>query len=72
VTGCWRKLDNELHNFYCSPNTIKMKSRLMMGRACRAHWKKRNAIILVGKPEEKSLLDRLTIRPGLARTVLGF
>jgi hypothetical protein len=30
VTGCWRKLHEELHNFYSSPSIIRMfKSRKM-------------------------------------------
>jgi hypothetical protein len=40
VAGGWRKLHNEeLHNFYSSPNIIRMiKSRRMRwARACSAH-----------------------------------
>jgi hypothetical protein len=62
VTADWRKLhDEELHNLYSSPNTIRMiKSRRM-----RWAWhvartvEKRNAHrILVGKPEGKRPLER--------------
>jgi hypothetical protein len=57
VTGGWRELLNEeLRNFYSSPNNIRMKSRRMM---CARHvarmGKKRNACrILMGKPEGKN------------------
>jgi hypothetical protein len=62
VTGDWRKLHNdELHNFYSSPNIIRMiKSRRMRwaGHVARM-WKTRNAYgILVGKPEGKRPLGR--------------
>jgi hypothetical protein len=61
VMADWRKLHNELHNLYSSPNIIRMnKSRRMrwaghvaqmgeMGNAYR---------ILVGKPEGKRPLGR--------------
>jgi hypothetical protein len=54
VTGDWRKLHNEeLHNLYSSPSTIRMnKPRRMRyaGHVARM-GKKRNAYrILVGKP----------------------
>jgi hypothetical protein len=63
VTGAWRKLHNELHNWYSSPSTniIRMiKSRRIR---CAGHlaWmgEKRNAHrILVGKPEGKRPLGR--------------
>jgi hypothetical protein len=62
VTGDWRKLHNEeLHNLYSSPNTIRMiKSRKMrwaehVGRMGET----RNAYrILVGRPEGKRPLGR--------------
>jgi hypothetical protein len=35
VTGDWRKLHNEeFHNLYSSPNTIRMIKEDEMGRAC--------------------------------------
>jgi hypothetical protein len=62
VTGDWRKLHNEeLHNFYSSPNIIRMmKSRRMrwaghvarMGETRNAYRK------LMGKPEGKRPLGR--------------
>jgi hypothetical protein len=62
VTGEWRKLHNEeLHNFYSSPNIIRMiKSRRMrwaehigqMGEMRNAYRR------LVGKPEGKRPLGR--------------
>jgi hypothetical protein len=62
VTGSWRKLHNEeLHNFYSSPNTvtvIKWRNMSWAGHvACMgAMW---NAYkILVEKPERKSPLGR--------------
>jgi hypothetical protein len=61
VTGDWRKLHNELHNLYSSPNIIRIiKSRRikLVGRVARI-WKKKNACrILVGKPEGKRPLGR--------------
>jgi hypothetical protein len=58
VTEGWRKLHNEeLHNFYSSPNIIRMiKSRRMRGAEHVARiGEKRNAYrILVGKPEGKN------------------
>jgi hypothetical protein len=57
VTEGWRKLRNdELHNLYCSPSTIKIiKSRRMrwarnvarIGEKRDAYW------LLAGKPEGK-------------------
>jgi hypothetical protein len=61
VIGDLRKLHNEeLHNFYSSPNTIRMmKSRRMRRAGHVARMGKRNAYwILVGKPEGKSPLGR--------------
>jgi hypothetical protein len=52
--GGWRRLHNEeLHNFYASPNIIKViKSR-------RMRWQMRNTYnILVGKPEGERPLRR--------------
>jgi hypothetical protein len=53
----WIKLhDEELHNLYCSSNQVKDDE---MGRAYSTHGKKRNAYQnLVGKPEEKTSLER--------------
>jgi hypothetical protein len=62
VTGGWRKLHNEeLHNFYSSPNIIRMiKSRRMTwtGRVARMGEKWNIYRILVGKPGEKRPLGR--------------
>jgi hypothetical protein len=62
VTGDWRKLHNEeLHNFYSSPNIIRMiKSRRMKlaGYVAR-RGEKRNAYrIMKGKAEGKRALER--------------
>jgi hypothetical protein len=58
VTGDWRNLHNEeLHNMYSSPSTIRMiKSRRMRWAGHVAPLgAKRNAYrILVGKPEGKN------------------
>jgi hypothetical protein len=58
VVGDWRKLHNEeLHNLYSSPNTIRMiKSRGMgwAGHVARMGEKRNAYRILVGKPERKS------------------
>jgi hypothetical protein len=55
VTGGWRKLHNEeLHNFYSSPNIIRMiKSRRMRwaGHVARMGADRNTYRILVGKPE---------------------
>jgi hypothetical protein len=62
VTGDWSKLCNEeLHNLYSSPNTIRMiKSRMMRwARHVARMGETRNAYrILVGKPEGKRPLGR--------------
>jgi hypothetical protein len=57
VTGGWRKLKNEeLHNLYSSPSTIRMiKSRRMRraGHVARMGEKRNAYMILVGKSEGK-------------------
>jgi hypothetical protein len=62
VTGGWRKLhDEELHNLYSSPNTIRMiKSRRIRwaGHVARMGEKWNAYRILVGKPEGKRPLGR--------------
>jgi hypothetical protein len=62
VTGDWRKLHNEeLHNFYSSPNIIKtIKSRRMRwsGQVARMGEKRNAYRILVVKPEGKRPLGR--------------
>jgi hypothetical protein len=62
VTGDWRKLHNEeLHNLYSSPNTIRMiKSRRMRweGNVARMGETKNAFRILVGKREGKRPLGR--------------
>jgi hypothetical protein len=56
VTGGWRKLHNEeLHNLYSSPSTIRMiKSRRVRwaGHVARM-GEKRNAYRILGNPEGK-------------------
>jgi hypothetical protein len=60
IGGCRKVHNEELHNFYSSPNIIRMKSKRMklVGHvACMEE--KRNAYrILVGKPEGKRPLVR--------------
>jgi hypothetical protein len=61
VTGGWRKLHNEPHNLYSSPNIITMmKSRRLRWAAHVTRMgEKRNAYrILVVKPEVKRPLGR--------------
>jgi hypothetical protein len=57
VTGEWRKLHNEeLHNFYSSPDNIRQtKSRQMRwaGHVARMEEERKLHDILVGKPEGK-------------------
>jgi len=56
VAGGWRRLHNEeLHNMYASPDTIRMfKSRRMRGTGHVARIEMRNIYkILVGKPERR-------------------
>jgi hypothetical protein len=66
VTGGWKKLHNEeLHNLYSSPNTIRMiKSRRMRwaGHVARAGEKRNAYRILVGDPEGKRPLGRPRLR----------
>jgi hypothetical protein len=66
VTGDWRKLPNEeLHNFYSSPNIIRMnKSRRMIwsGHVARMVELRNAYRILVGKPAGKSPLGRARYR----------
>jgi hypothetical protein len=56
VTGDWRKLHEELHNVYFSPNIIRMsKSRSERWAGHVAQMRTWNAYrILVGKPEGSS------------------
>jgi len=62
VTGEWRKLHNEeLNDLYCSPNIVRViKSRKIRwaGHAARMGEGRGVYRVLVGKPEEKSLLGR--------------
>jgi hypothetical protein len=62
VTGDWRKLHNEeLHNFYSSPNIIRMiKSRRIRyaGHVARMGETRNAYRILMGKPEGKRPLGR--------------
>jgi hypothetical protein len=62
VTGGWRKLHEELHNLYSSPNIIRMiKSRRMKLAGHATHeWGRRGFAYarLVGKPKGKRPLGR--------------
>jgi hypothetical protein len=66
VMGDLRKMHNEeLHNFYSSPNIIRMiKSERMRwaGHVARLREKRNAYGILVGKPEGKRPLGRLGSR----------
>jgi hypothetical protein len=62
MAGGWRKLHNEeLHNLYSLPNTIRIiKSRRMRweGHVARMGAKRNSYRILMGKPEGKRPLER--------------
>jgi hypothetical protein len=61
VTGDWRKLHEELHNLYSSPNIISIiKSRRMRcpGHVARMGETRNTYKLSVGKPEEKRPLER--------------
>jgi hypothetical protein len=61
MTGDWRRLHNELHNLYYTPDKIRMiKTRRMRWAGHVAQMgEKRNACrILVAKPEGKRPLGR--------------
>jgi hypothetical protein len=61
VTGGWRKLHEELHNLYSSPNIIRIiRSRRMRwaGYVARMGEKRNVYRLLVGKPEGKRTLGR--------------
>jgi hypothetical protein len=62
VTGEWRKLYNEeLHNFYSSPDIImQIKSRRMRGRGMRHAWESREKCTRLWweEPEGKNTLGR--------------
>jgi hypothetical protein len=62
VTRDWRKLHNEeLHNFYSSPSTIriiKLRRMRWAGHVARMRVKMNAYRILVGKPEGKRPLGR--------------
>jgi hypothetical protein len=66
MTRDWRKLHNEeLHNFYTSPNIIRMiKPRRMRwaGHVARMGETRNAYRVLVGKPEGKRSLGRLKIK----------
>jgi hypothetical protein len=75
VTGGWRRPRNEgLHNMYTSPNTIKViKSRKMKwaGNVARIEGMINAFKILVGKPEGKRPLGRLSIDRRILERILG-
>jgi hypothetical protein len=62
VTGEWRKFQNEeLHNWYSSPNVIRqIKSRRMRwaGRVARMGEKRKVYKVFVGNLESKRPLER--------------
>jgi hypothetical protein len=61
IMGGWRKLHNEFHNLYSSPNIIRViKSRILRwaGNAARMREKLNEYRVLVGKPEGKRPLER--------------
>ena len=66
VTGEWRKLlDGELHDLYCSPNTVwVITSRRMRCARYVAHMCENRGVyrVLEGKPEGKRPLGRLRSR----------
>jgi len=65
VTGEWRKLHKELNDLYCSPIIVRMiKSRRMRWAEHVACMGERRGVyrILVGKPEGKRPLGRLSRR----------
>jgi hypothetical protein len=57
VTGGWRKLYNdELHNLYSSPSTIritKLRGMRWVGHVARMGEKRNVYRLLAGKPEER-------------------
>jgi hypothetical protein len=64
--GSWRKLHNdEFHNTYSSRNIVRViKSRRMRWAAHVARMGEGRSVyrILVGRPEGKRLLGRITLR----------
>jgi hypothetical protein len=61
VTGGWRKLHDEFHNLYSSPNIIRMmKSRMMRWMGHIAHVGEMGSVykIQVGKPKGRIPLGR--------------
>jgi hypothetical protein len=64
VKGGWRKLHNEeLHNFYSSPNITKLiKTRLLRWHVARMRVMTNGCKILDEKPEGKRPLGRLRRR----------
>jgi hypothetical protein len=64
VTGEWKKLHNELHDLYTSPNivwVIKSKMR-WAGQVARMVQERGLYKVLAGKPEGKRPLGRLRSR----------
>ena len=61
VTGEWRKLHNEEHNLYCSPNIVRVVTSSRMrwaGHVVRMGEKRGVYRVLVGKPEGKRPLEK--------------
>jgi len=54
VMGGWRKLHNdEFHDLYFSPNTIRVIKSRRIGLECSMHGRDEKYEILVGNPEGK-------------------
>jgi hypothetical protein len=59
--GSWRKLHNELHSLYSSPNIVRViKSRRMRWAGHEAHMEEERGVykVLVGRPKDKRPLGR--------------
>jgi hypothetical protein len=64
VTGGWRKLNNEFHNFYCSPNDDGIK-KYVMGWTCSAHLEMRCVYkILIASLKGRNHSERLGANKG--------
>ena len=65
LTGEWRKVHNkELHDWYCSPNIVRViKSRIMRWAehvACKGEWRIIYRV-LMGKPEVRGITSTMSI-----------
>jgi hypothetical protein len=60
--GSWRKLRNELHSLYSSPNIVrvtKSRRRTWAGHVARMGEERGIYRVLIGKPQDKRPLGRL-------------